>query len=182
VGYDIDQLPAVETSEQRLALALLREARASNSFWLPLLLLWQVLEVGGNGDPAGWITKMHRKGHVRVGADSLEQMGVGSRPLGDYFLDDCRHAIAHIRRLPGKRRLAVDELSEYKRLVVSTRVLEEFAEYHLREVLGLRASIWLVQVGGRGFPVFKTEAFVRGTRCLLVRNRQDWARVLRARW
>jgi hypothetical protein len=182
IGYGIHQLPAIETTEQRLALALLREARASNSPWLSLLLLWQIIEVGGNGNAAGWITTMHRRRRVRVAPDSLQLLGLGSRRLGDYFQDDCRHAIAHIRRSPGKRRLVVDDLREFTRLAVSTRVLEDFAVHHVREGLGLRKGVWLVQVGGRGFPVFKNEAFVRGTRCTLVDDARDWARVLRSRW
>jgi hypothetical protein len=160
-GYDLLAIPDIETPQQRLALALHREALSSNKTWLAFLLFWQVLEVGGNGDPVGWINKMHRREVIPVGKDDLAYLGLRGRSLGQYLLDDCRDAIAHIRRKPGRRALEVDTLGDYTRMLVSTGLISRFATHHVKEVLGLKKQLWLVRVGGKGFPVFRSEESTR---------------------
>src|SRR5260370_6750184 len=54
IGCHLSRLPYVKSEEQRVALALFREATASNSSYLSFLFYWQVLEVAG-GDPWGFV-------------------------------------------------------------------------------------------------------------------------------
>jgi len=141
---DLSRISHIETEGQRVALALFREANASNNDYLSFLFFWQVLETGG-GDPVGFINKAYRRqpSRLRIGASDIAQLPLNGRTLGNYLLDDCRHAIAHIRRRPGKSNLDVDKPSERRRLALSARVIKAFAEYYIRESLGLRNSLFL---------------------------------------
>jgi hypothetical protein len=158
-GYAISTLPKVETDDQRTALALYREARSSNKTWLAFLLFWQVLEVGGRIQPRAWIDKQVRAypRKIHVPADNIRGLGLGTRKLGDYLENDCRHAIAHIRRTPGERALLVDVRADNVRMAISARVIECFAAHYIREVLGLSSRVHLVRGAAGRFPAFRTE-------------------------
>jgi hypothetical protein len=65
IGYDLTTIPLIENAAQRIALALFREARASNNDFLSFLFFWQVLETNG-GDPVGIINKTLRKQRNRL--------------------------------------------------------------------------------------------------------------------
>jgi hypothetical protein len=144
VGYDITPLPHIETEEQRVALGLYREANASNNDFLSFLFFWQILETGG-GDPVGFINRARSKDRDRLGLISrdIAHLPLDGKSLGKYLLDDCRHAIAHIRRKPGKEHLDVDKASERFRLKLSSGVVKAFAEHYIRERLSLRNSLFL---------------------------------------
>lgn len=155
VGYDLTRLPHIETDTQRVALGLFREANASNNDYLSFLFFWQVLETG-KGDPVGFINKAYRKhgSHLLLRAEEPARLPLGGRTLGDYLLDDCRHAIAHIRRRPGKAKLDVDKASERLRLALSSRVIKAFAEHYIREGLGLKKSLFLCYREKGEIPVY----------------------------
>lgn len=153
-GYGLSVIPNIENDEQRIALTLFREARSSNKVWLSFLLYWQVIHVGEN-DPVGWINRVYYKqSKVHVRAEERRQLPLGGRRLGEYLQEDCRHAIAHIRRYPGRRFLRFDAGDENRRLAVSTRVVERFAKHYIRESLSLKKKLYLVRRGGRGFPTY----------------------------
>jgi len=154
-GYDLTRIAHVETEQQRVALALFREASASNNDYLSFLFYWQILETRGN-DPVGFINKTFRKcrSQLRLDARYIAQLPLAGRPLGQYLLDDCRHAIAHIRRRPGKKNLDLDQPSERLRLTLSSRVIAAFARYYIREVLGLKNTLHLVQRKRGDIPVY----------------------------
>ena len=90
----------------------------------------------------------------RLEPNYLDQLSLGSRSLGDYLSNDCRDAIAHIRRKPGKRTLNLDRHEERMRLAMSLRIVKAFAEYYIRERLGLKDHVYLVRLKRRGFPIF----------------------------
>jgi len=167
IGYGISPIPVIDTNEQRLAMALLREALSSNKSFLSFLFYWQVMEIGNN-DPVGWINKMYyrRPAGIHLLNQDVSALPLGGRRLGEYLQDDCRHAIAHIRRRPGRRPLMFDVGAEDKRIVVSTRVVEEFARHYIKKVLGLGGMMYLVRMRGRGFPVFVDEAHLHGHHCV----------------
>jgi hypothetical protein len=54
MGYGINQIPDIETENQRVALALFREAKSSNKDWLTILIFWNILESTIN-DPVKWL-------------------------------------------------------------------------------------------------------------------------------
>jgi hypothetical protein len=155
IGYDLRRLPNVRTNEQRIALALFREATASNSIYLSFLFYWQILEVGG-GNPIRFVNRTLRRQPAGFHIDPrvIAQLPTGSRSLGVYLSDDCRHAIAHIRRTPGKRALGLDRREERLHLAISAGVIKTFAEHYIREKLQLKDSLHLVRLAPRGFPTF----------------------------
>jgi hypothetical protein len=157
VGYDTARIPRVQTETQRIALGLFREASASNNHYLAFLFYWQVLEVDG-GNPVGYVTKTLRRHRSRLALSSdFSNLPLGRRPLGNYLLDDCRNAIAHIRRQPGRKTLDVDVREERGRLARSTGVIRVFAEDYIRYRLGLNSSLHLVRSRRGGFPVYLDE-------------------------
>ena len=81
--------------------------------------------------------------------------------LGDYLQEDCRHAIAHVRRKPGRTPLKFDDDEESARLTISSRVTEGLAEHYIRTELGVTESMYLVRRRGRGFPEYLDEAALR---------------------
>jgi hypothetical protein len=88
------------------------------------------------------------------GSTLIDSAPIGSRTLGTYLNDDCRHAIAHIRRKPGKKILEMDSMSERSRMSMSTRVIKAFAEHYIGNAIGLDDSLYLVRKSKNSFPVF----------------------------
>jgi hypothetical protein len=154
-GSNLIQIPLVRTKVQRVALALFREADSANNEYLSFLFYWQTLEIDGR-DPVGFVNKTLLRNSSRLGysRDDLARLPLAGRSLGYYLLDDCRHAIAHIRRKPGRKTIDVDQLEERSRIVRSTRVLREFARFYISDVLGLSERLYLVRQTSRSFPVF----------------------------
>jgi len=154
IGYDLWRVPHISTNEQRRALALLREARAANSVYLAFLFYWQVMEVsGGHADAIinrAW--RRHRN-QVRLDPADVDRLALAGRSLGDYLREDCRHAIAHVTRRPGRRALDLDRLEERTRFEISTRVAGAFAEHFIREHLNL-GDLWLARPRSGGVPAF----------------------------
>jgi len=154
-GSLMSQIADIENADQRLALALFREARSANKVHLSILLYWQIMEIR-NGDAIGWANKMQvrRPRGLHLPDDRIKRLPLQGRRLGEYLQDDCRHAIAHIRRSPGKRRLRFDDVEDEGRLMTSSYVLEELARYYIRTELGLTGTRYLVRRRGRGFPEY----------------------------
>ncbi len=156
VGCDLHRLPDVQTNDQRVALALYREARAANSSYLQLLFYWQVMEVGRGADAVSFVDSAWRRdrAHLHVRVSDVNELPLAGRSLGQYLLDDCRHAIAHIRRKPGKMKLDLDVREERSRLARSAWVVQAFAEHYIRARLGLTKHVWLVRPRRGGVPRF----------------------------
>ena len=154
-GFDLVRIPLVHNQAQRAALALFREANAANNELLSFLFYWQILELDGR-DPVGFINKTLRRSRSRfhLSEEDLANLPLAGRSLGNYLLDDCRHAIAHIRRRPGKRQIDVDQWEERVRLVRSTRVIREFARFYISATLDLSDKLYLVRRTARDFPIF----------------------------
>ncbi len=152
-GYDLVTIPPIKNETQRLALALFREAHASNNDYLSFLFFWQVIEVDGT-DPIGFVDRTYRKQRSQLALDpeTMSKLPLANRTLGKYLSDDCRHAIAHIRRSPGKKNLDVDKSSERLRLARSVTVIKEFAEYYIRDHLDLDERLYLCSRNKREIP------------------------------
>src|SRR5208282_2466477 len=87
-GYDLFQLPHIQTDEQRTALTLFREANASNNEYLSFIFFWQVLEVGKGTKPEAFVDKSYRKQQNALGAikSDIDQLQLAGRALGNYLL------------------------------------------------------------------------------------------------
>ena len=88
---------------------------------------------------------------------ALRELPLQGRSLGQYLLDDCRHAIAHIRRKPGRRALKFDDEEENGRLWRSARVTEVLARHYIASALGVTERLHLVRPRRGGFPVYLDE-------------------------
>ncbi len=154
-----------------------REACASNSVLLEILLQWQILEVVGGGAKE-WIRRTLRKKPTDLLLDSylLAKLPLGSRDLADYLEDGCRHAIAHFRRYPNKASLHLDSIEEEMRLGASARVLEELAR-HLSSMSSACES-HVGSLGGvvedsRGMSLMPTFRVATTRWCVIVRVPDD---------
>jgi len=160
-GYDVAIIPKVETNEQRIALTLFREAGASNNDYLSFLFYWQILETGGT-NAEGFVDKTYRKRpqKLRLNQRDVNNLPLRGRSLGRYLSDDCRHAIAHVRRKPGKKKLELDRTEERRRLSMSVYVVRAFAEYYISHTLALQRRLHLVRKTKRSFPIFADDEYI----------------------
>jgi hypothetical protein len=161
-GFNISRIAKVASQEQRIGLTLFREARGANKVLLSLLLYWQVMEIR-HGHAEGWIDKTVRK-HPQVlvhASEDVKRLPLQGKSLGHYLLDDCRHAIAHIRRKPGKRVLKFDDFDESGRLWSSSRVAQELARFYIETELGVTERLYLVRPRRGGFPRYIDEAAIQ---------------------
>jgi len=105
INNDILSIPEIENNEQRDALILFREAKSTNNDYLSFLFFWQILDINRN-DSIGWINKVYRKNRkkLRISKDSIKELPLNGRKLGNYFYDDFRNAISHLFKRPkGKK-------------------------------------------------------------------------------
>jgi hypothetical protein len=167
VGHDLFRLPHVQNDDQRKALALYREATAANSVYLQFLFYWQVMEVGPGAD-SGFVNRTWRRERQRLNLQPQEireieeKLALRGRSLGDYLLDDCRNAIAHIKRRPGKAKLDLDVRGVRDRLSQSTRIVREFAAHYIRTRLLLTEHVFLVRPQSGGVARFVDQRTLRG--------------------
>lgn len=155
VGYTLYRIPHIQTKLQRIALALFREARASNNDYLSFLFFWQVMDVK-DVQPESFIDEAfaRRREWLSVHQSDVERLPLAGRSMGEYLLDDCRHAIAHIKRWRGRKSLDLDKPNERMRLAISTRVVQAFAEHYIHHELAFAEPMYLVRPRRGGFPVF----------------------------
>lgn len=157
-GFGLGWLPDVVTHEQRVALALFREARASNSPYQRFLFMWQVLEVlPGNG--ADYVDRTLAKHRARLGEieGQLSSLEISGKSLGQQLWDDCRSAIAHVRRDPGKgATIEFDSSHDQLRLEAAARVIEVFAKHYIENKLGLTKYVYLTKPAKQNIAEFKS--------------------------
>jgi hypothetical protein len=156
LGYDLVRIPKIKTLEQRIALSLFREANASNNDYLSLIFYWQVLEVGCGSKADGFVNKTYGRrpnslGHIQ---SDIALLQLGRRRLGDYLRDDCRNAVAHIRRKLGRTSIDLDEPEDRWRIAISVRIIKAFAAYYIRESLELNEHLYLARRRHRDVPIF----------------------------
>jgi hypothetical protein len=178
VGCSLNALPTIQNNEQKLALTLFREARASNNEYLSFLFFWQVLAIAGN--PEGVAEKLHRRqrAKLRFSASDVAALPTGARSLGNYLADDCRNAIAHVRsqKSGSKRLLEFDSIEDRTRMARSVRVVQELARVCIEETLRLTKQSLLVRVPGSTVPRYVDEEEIRSG---LVRHSPAYPRLYR---
>lgn len=166
-GHNLSMIPDIENELQRKALILFREARSSNKVWLSFLFYWQIMEIGG-GNPIQWVNNTYyKKRKIYINQEDLRQLSLGSRKIGEYFQDDCRHAIAHIRRHKGKTSLLFDVGDDNLRMIVSTRIVKKFAEHYISDVLGMKNKLYLVRNRRTDYPTYVKTEELRSKRYVL---------------
>ncbi len=159
-NYSILVIPKIGNDRQRKALALFRQAFSNLNPYFSFLFYWHVLGVGGREPPevCKWIDGSFKRKEVHVPKEDLTRLHLGKQTLGEYLYDDCRNAIAHIERVPGKKELEIDDLDDLERIYISTRVIEDFAKYYVKSELGLTEKLHLAKKTRSGFPVYLAES------------------------
>ena len=182
VGHNISSLPQIETDEQRTALLLYRDASSSNHNYLAFLFYWQILEVGGT-DAIGWVDKIikARPPQLKLSHHDIQNLPTGTLSVGNYLYDDCRNAIAHIRRRPGKRKLLLDSASDTARIAISTRIVKALAEFYIENELGLTKRLWLVRKRS-GFPFYADEEYLCRHGCKMAYKEMSYEAIKRKKW
>lgn len=172
-GYSLSPIAKISSESQRIGLILFREAKSSNKAMLSLLLYWQILEI--LHDPVVWTNKIlrSRPPELRGIGEYLRRLPLEGRRPGDYLLEDCRHAIAHIQRKAGRRALRFDDNQENARIAISARVTEQLAEYYIRTELTVAASLYRVRPRSGGFPVYLDGATIKRGRYSTIRERSQ---------
>lgn len=144
IGDGITHLPHIETEDQRKALALYREAGASNNEYLKFLFYWQVLSVRGS-DIANADAIHARSASTQLHKEVLA-LPLSSRGVGHYFNDHCRNAIGHVRRDPGRPEIDLDSPEDRLRIREAAYVVRLFAQEFIRDDLQLTRRISLYKV------------------------------------
>lgn len=172
LGFGIDRIPHVQTDLQRKALALFRHANSSNNDFLAFLFFWQVLEVGPGAQPEGYINKVVAKKRREVGLpqSDLDSLQLNGRRLGNYLGDDCRNAIAHIRRRPKKNSIDIDNPDDRTRIALGVHVIRAFAQHYIRHQLGLTQQLWLACRRRGEIPLFVDNDALHSQRLRLKAN------------
>ncbi|MEO3689953.1 methylamine utilization protein MauJ [Roseateles paludis] len=159
VGFGLSSLPDVVTHEQRIALALFREARAANSPYQRFLFMWQVLEVLPGSKGADYVDRtlaLHRP-RLRDIESPLSSLDLSGKSLGNHLWDDCRSAIAHIRRDPARgATIEFDSSQDQLRIDKAGRVIEVFARDYIEHELGLTQCVYLKKPAQGGIAEFKS--------------------------
>ena len=160
-GFGIGSLPKIENDEQLAALQIWREASASCNALLAIILYWQVLETGGT-QASAWVTKRSRAGVLRADVQrhiaEIESMG---QKIGSYLENNCRHAIAHLRRRAGQPVLKLDSAAESSRIRTAAHILKEFARDYIRNHLKLNQKLWLTGIPGEEFSAYVDELYLK---------------------
>ena len=171
VGYDICKIPKVETDEQRIALMLYREALSSNNMYLSFMFYWQVLEVRNStpDEVKEWINEVYEDkenyNKLLISEDIVSKMPLREKSLGEYLYNDCRNAIAHVKRYPGQIEIKYDSLEDNLRITVSKEIIKKLAKFYIEEELDLNKKMYLVKKNSAGFPVFESEEYMKQNRC-----------------
>ncbi|MCK4946845.1 MAG: hypothetical protein KAS46_00580 [Candidatus Aureabacteria bacterium] len=179
-GNNISRMPKIENEGQRTALTLYRQALSSNNDYLSFLFFWQVLEVGGK-NPIGWINKINKNGKIRfaISESDLKRLPLNQKDLGNYFYDDCRNAIAHINRRPGKTKIEIDTREDNIRMSLSVYAIELIARYYIKNELSLNKEMWLVRKKGKGFPIYVDKEYLKNNPCTFAYNHMTTKKLLK---
>jgi hypothetical protein len=149
-GFSITRIPQIGNENQRLALALYREAGAANNEYLQFLFYWQVLGVGAPNS-AGAVNKalinIRDKTWIR-------QLDLKGQNIGSYFENDCRNAIAHVIRKEGETTIDFDDPADRIRISLSVRAIKTFAHHHIQDRLALTKTLYLFKEKPGSIPIY----------------------------
>lgn len=166
-GFDIDVIPSLETPDQRTALILYRDAKSSNHIYLSFLLFWQIMDIQCGGKPSVWVNQVYKK-YEKIpsvfdqdmhllrfnGKPFNEWLNKNNTSIGEYLLDDCRHAIAHIKRTSGRTPIRLDNATDNQRISWSLKIVHTCAKIYIEEHLKLDKRMYLVKRKDEQVPFY----------------------------
>lgn len=148
LDHDIHRISRVTTAEQKRALRLFMEAKASNSPFHRFLFFYQVLDIGGRAEDNVMAITNPIPPQIGFIKDDFKRI-ITALPLAEYLWEECRSAIAHFRRHPGKRQIDLNTMDDTERITISARIMEDIASYYLRKSLGLSDRLFLCRHGNK---------------------------------
>ena len=158
----------LKQKRKKTALILFREALSSNNLYLSFLFYWQVLEVA-NTRASNWVDEVFNNkelyNRLLVGDSHIKDLSLNNKSLGQYLYDDCRNAIAHIKRSPGRPKIKLDSPEDILKMAISTDIVKKFAKFYIEDKLQLNRGLYLVRKKGTGFPVFVNEEYMKQNDC-----------------
>ena len=184
-SYDICKIPEVQNQEQRDALALFREACASNNNYLAFLFLWHILKIG-NKHPDRWVDNAYQNKRDRLrlsrgDTERLKKLVPEGESIEKYFREACRNAIAHISdRDPGKVKIKLDALEDNERITRSLWIVKEFARLYIMDKLELQKRMYLVRKHGKSFPVYISEEHMYNQPCSIAYQKPSRCQIRQA--
>lgn len=147
-------IPAIDTEQQRLALGLFREARASNNDYLAFLFYWHVVETGQESG-AKVVDRILATNKIKFVRDDIAKLSLAGCTLGEHLQENVRNAITHIRRWSGRKSLELSNLAERSEMTITARVARRFAEAYIEHDLGVgKRRLYLMRKGRSGFPAY----------------------------
>lgn len=138
--FDLSDLPAIQNSSGKLALALIREGRGLNHPGYSFLSFFRALETAiPNGPTRGaWVTANidHVEGHRAK--DALEKLKANIQgDIGKHLRESGRHAIAHAKADPI---INPDDPRDARRLEAERPIIEALAVLAIEDHLGIQTT------------------------------------------
>jgi hypothetical protein len=142
-----------------MGVSLYREAQGVNNDLVSFLFFYQVLQTT-DSNPVEYVDRTSGEIEDPDFERLIGMLPLNGKSLGEYLYEDCRHAIAHIKRDPSKDRLEInlDSAADAKRISVSVDIVKEFARKYIREELALHKYLYLANCPDVDLPVFMEES------------------------
>ncbi|MBI3590512.1 MAG: hypothetical protein HY094_03925 [Candidatus Melainabacteria bacterium] len=146
--FEEEFLPEVSNKQQKLALALYREAQYLNSIFYQFLSFYKIINVlyKRDKDQINWINqavkKIERGNTIRTseGVDRIIELERGGKDIGKYLYVSCRCAVAHANP---KNNMNPESLEDEQKLQNDMPIIKRLAEYFIENELGIKSEYTL---------------------------------------
>lgn len=136
-----DEVPEVFEEREKLALALMREARSVNNAAYQFLSYSKIFNIDHAGSTAqkAWMNaSLHDLRHdAKKRAEALQADGLD---VGEYLYNSGRSAVAHANVSPDKPIINPDNWGDYKRLYADMPLVAALAEKYVEKEIGIKGS------------------------------------------
>lgn len=164
-SLSIERIPYVYNRDQEDAIGLYREAFVSNSPFYKFLCLWNILNIPTRKTELiiQWINETLQNKKSRIFPNNyINKLEKKSINIGGYLDEECRDAIAHIRRRqPNRTHIDPNNAEDYSRIASSAYLLEDLVRIYIREALKLNENQFLFKLKQRDIPEYLTEREMR---------------------
>lgn len=160
-SLSLGSIPYVHTKDQEDAIGLYREALVSASPFYKFLCLWNILNIPARGTKSviSWVNDaLENKKHKIFLNNQISALEKKGADIGKYLDEECRDAIAHIRRdSPNRTHIDPNDGRDIVRISSSTYFLENLARLYIADELRLDNRQFLYKRKQRDIPEYLTE-------------------------
>lgn len=146
--FDFEHLVVLVRDDQRLALALYRDALASNTDFYRFLNFYKIINIRYHygADQKAWIdTNLTKVGPRQMKSKSRadELLGAGKK-IGEYLYEQGRCAIAHASYSTGEAIRDPDDPKDRREITKDLDLMQELAQVFMEDELGIAsmATVW----------------------------------------